>query len=1278
MAGIGLKAKPAGSRFADFKDTGAIGVNFDLTPSAALNYFQAKGLKMTFDWRDMLRDEHARAFTVAKMMDLDLLATVRAELDLAIASGQTAKAFRDSLVPKLQAAGWWGKQEVLDPLTGQTVTARLGSASRLNTIFRTNLQNAYAAGQWQGIQAIADIKPFLIYDAVDDHRTRPEHAALDGVIRPVGDKFWTTHFPPNGFNCRCSVIQVDKEQLDAMGLTPSKYPEQSKSTTKWKNPRTGKEMWTPSDIDPGFAYNPGVDRAKAVEQLLREKISALPADMRPNASAILKVAQTPAAELEAYIQANQAAIAKAFDIAKKPGAPGPDLKKLAAEKLAKELADDAAKIAAAKKKADDALNSLLAKAGGPEDAGKYLATALKTLQQDATWTKAAADVKTKDLLDLAAYLKKKTDTSKLLSLYKSQILKGKTPSPQAKDAFNALGADEKDAFLAKIQKQKAKAEAEAQAAALEAAKAAVLAKKDDIIAALKAELSKPDVADASVSVSKPVARPLPDEMTKVGAQAGSNPGGVYQDDAGVRWYVKTPASAEVARNEVLTAQLYRAAGVEVPDVYLTVLGGRPAVASRIVDGLVEDAARLTRARVAGVQSDFVVDAWLANWDVVGAAFDNLKLTPAGRGFRLDTGGGLAYRAQGAAKGKDWGPTVPELESMRDGTRNSGQVFRHVTKADLEDGIRRILAIDDADLEAIVYRAGLGDVEAPKMLATLRARRDYLRDKIQPKPAPEPEPIATGKVTPNELKRIQNARGNGYAIQGDSDQIEDQNVLVWQETAVDGKRVTRAQFKVRPDTLKRLDRDTKPAGVSDDLAEFSAVNAKVVEAIRGIASRAAKNSPLEAKDLSRVLEVKSLFSQALQKLDEDLLNGVRPLADVEAWRKGVQPWIARLEESVKPGAGQVAKWTTTDRFTPTLPPQPKGKASVWRNERSAFQAANIKAGHITRTDAIAYTSNSRRVADIDGARVELYVDEAAALKGTVNITVAGEDLASAEKIFDVMQKMGINAQRATPMDLEERYLTQIAYFHKRDFDSFLTLKQKHPGQAERIQAMKDFIKARTGNDPSKLPGYNARGNYQAFEHGRATFTVPMSVAEKADFDVFAKSHALYHRHTGGGTGIAASLDRILDSGGMVTPTTEKLRRGITPRGMSPEADLQTGGANYFFTRIVSALKREEGYYFKPQLLRRLDAISYDSDVYGRTDTTKFVLQNRRTGVQDWTRMASYGSNETILKDGLSMFDGLDYIRVAAHAKNDVLNVLRKHFPDGRWPDGRAIEDLVKTV
>ena len=124
---------------------------FDLKPEQAIKHFQRKGLKATFSWMDMIGEEHDAAFTVAKMMDNDLLAYVDKSVTKAIDQGQTLAQFKKELMPKLQKAGWWGRKDVIDPLSnkkhGEVVKAQLGSASRLENIFRTNLQSAYAVGQ---------------------------------------------------------------------------------------------------------------------------------------------------------------------------------------------------------------------------------------------------------------------------------------------------------------------------------------------------------------------------------------------------------------------------------------------------------------------------------------------------------------------------------------------------------------------------------------------------------------------------------------------------------------------------------------------------------------------------------------------------------------------------------------------------------------------------------------------------------------------------------------------------------------------------------------------------------------------------------------------------------------------------------------------------------------------------------------------------------------------------------------------------------------------------
>lgn len=51
----------------------------------------------------------------------------------------------------------------------------------------------------------------LQYRTAGDDRVREAHARLDGVTLPPSDKFWDHYLPPNGWNCRCQVVQVLRE-----------------------------------------------------------------------------------------------------------------------------------------------------------------------------------------------------------------------------------------------------------------------------------------------------------------------------------------------------------------------------------------------------------------------------------------------------------------------------------------------------------------------------------------------------------------------------------------------------------------------------------------------------------------------------------------------------------------------------------------------------------------------------------------------------------------------------------------------------------------------------------------------------------------------------------------------------------------------------------------------------------------------------------------------------------------------------------------------------------
>lgn len=78
----------------------------------------------------------------------------------------------------------------------------------LQAEYQTAIGTGQMAQKWTEFQANADILPMLQYTTQRDDRVRDAHRSLDGVTLPINDPFWDTYYPPNGWRCRCDVIQV--------------------------------------------------------------------------------------------------------------------------------------------------------------------------------------------------------------------------------------------------------------------------------------------------------------------------------------------------------------------------------------------------------------------------------------------------------------------------------------------------------------------------------------------------------------------------------------------------------------------------------------------------------------------------------------------------------------------------------------------------------------------------------------------------------------------------------------------------------------------------------------------------------------------------------------------------------------------------------------------------------------------------------------------------------------------------------------------------------------
>jgi uncharacterized protein with gpF-like domain len=245
-------------------------------PKEALEYFRAKGWKIGFDWRDVWQTEHANAFTVAKATEMDLLEDIRTAVDKAIENGETFQQFRKQLEPILKKKGWWGIKDVVDPKTGETVQAQLGSPRRLKTIYRANMRTARAAGQWDRAQRTKKYRPFFVYSLGPSRVHRDLHLSWNGIVLPVDHEFWNSHFPPNGWGCKCRIRQISQREAERLGGVTQAPVIQMQ---EWKNKRTGETVFIAQGIDPGWDYNPGKGRDKNLSNILEDKFkSAHPDD----------------------------------------------------------------------------------------------------------------------------------------------------------------------------------------------------------------------------------------------------------------------------------------------------------------------------------------------------------------------------------------------------------------------------------------------------------------------------------------------------------------------------------------------------------------------------------------------------------------------------------------------------------------------------------------------------------------------------------------------------------------------------------------------------------------------------------------------------------------------------------------------------------------------------------------------------------------------------------------------------------------------------------------
>lgn len=193
-----------------------ISINFNLPFNEAIQQMASRGVVLPSQYYGSTQGLYRQlSFSIAGMAKLD--------------QGQ---AVLDSLTAHLQKGGTFASWQ-----KNPAVQALGLPKHRLDNIFRTNIQQAYNHGHWTQAVANQSTRPYLLYDAINDSRTRPAHKANDGIIRKLDDPIWRRiWFSRNLYRCRCRLISLTEQQAidrskDKQGLYQTGVEDPSRDTS---------------------------------------------------------------------------------------------------------------------------------------------------------------------------------------------------------------------------------------------------------------------------------------------------------------------------------------------------------------------------------------------------------------------------------------------------------------------------------------------------------------------------------------------------------------------------------------------------------------------------------------------------------------------------------------------------------------------------------------------------------------------------------------------------------------------------------------------------------------------------------------------------------------------------------------------------------------------------------------------------------------------------------------------------------------------------------------
>lgn len=157
----------------------------------------------------------------------------------------------------------------------------------------------------------------------------------------------------------------------------------------------------------------------------------------------------------------------------------------------------------------------------------------------------------------------------------------------------------------------------------------------------------------------------------------------------------------------------------------------------------------------------------------------------------------------------------------------------------------------------------------------------------------------------------------------------------------------------------------------------------------------------------------------------------------------------------------------------------------------------------------------------------------------------------------------------------------------------------------------------------------------------------------------------------------SVYRVLTTGLM--STTERFSRGVVKNGISSVLDIDSGGADNVFTRIMNAEQRSKiqnhAVVLKPEIFDRTDWYAYNVDSYGSTNEAHFAgrLAPEEIFQRTMGDLKHYSAdNEQMFRTGI----GAEYIEAIEVDELDRDELLEGLYQKGLFEvKGRPIEEVI---